>query len=114
MHQRDEIFFAILNKMQTINQRIDDLLYINARCVLPAPKEPTFPYLFYRNKHVVMHNNHMLLLMSGDEIMIGAINVKEDKNHGNMPCHQHTTTFPTRLVLKFNKLVEIYACNYDS
>jgi hypothetical protein len=70
-------------------------------------------YLFYRNKHVAMHNNHMLSLMPGDEIMISAIDMEED-NHGDMPFHQHTTTFPMLLVLKFNMLVEIYACNYDS
>jgi hypothetical protein len=113
MHQRDENFIAILNRMQTNNQTIDDFLYINACCVHPAPKEPTFPYLFYRNKHVAMHNKHMLSLMPGDEIMINAIDMEED-NHGDMPCHQHTTTFPMLLVLKFDMLVEIYACNYDS
>jgi hypothetical protein len=45
--------------------------------------------------------------------MINAIDVEED-NHGDMPCHQHTTTLPLLLVLKMDMLVEIYACNYDS
>ena len=60
-----------------------------------------------------MHNKQMLSLMPGNEIMINAIDVEED-NHGDILCHQHTTTFHLLLVLKMEMLVEIYACNYDS
>jgi hypothetical protein len=55
----------------------------------------------------------MLSLMPGNEIIINAIELEED-NHGNVPCHQHTTTLPLQLVLELDMLVEIYACNYDS
>jgi hypothetical protein len=60
-----------------------------------------------------MHNRYMLSLMPGDDIIINSIDLEED-NHGNVPCHQHTTTLPLQLVLKLDMLVEIYACNYDS
>jgi hypothetical protein len=81
--------------------------------VRPAPNDPTFPYLFYKNKDVAMHNKYMLSLMPDNEIMINAIDLEEE-NHDNVPYHQHTTTFPSQLILKFDMLVEIYACNYDS
>jgi exonuclease III len=55
----------------------------------------------------------MLSLMSGDDIIINSIDLEED-NNGNVPCHQHTTTFPLQLVLKLDMLVEIYSYNYDS
>jgi hypothetical protein len=55
----------------------------------------------------------MLLLMRGDDIIINSIDL-EEHNHGNVPCHQHTTTFPLQLVLKLDILVEIRACYYDS
>jgi len=54
----------------------------------------------------------MLSLMPGDQITINAIDLVED-NIDNVPCHQHTTTFPLQRVLKLGMLVEIYACNYD-
>jgi hypothetical protein len=60
-----------------------------------------------------MHNKYMLSLMPGNYIIINSIDL-EEKNHGNVPCHQHTTTFPLQLVLKLDMLVEMYACNYDS
>jgi hypothetical protein len=55
----------------------------------------------------------MLSLMHDNDIIINSIDLEED-NHGNVPCHQHTTTLPLQLVLKLDMLVEIYACNYDS
>ena len=55
----------------------------------------------------------MLSLMPSDDIIINLINLEED-NHGNVPCHKHTTTLSLQLVLKLDMLVEIYACNYDS
>jgi hypothetical protein len=55
----------------------------------------------------------MLSLMPGNDIIINSIDLEED-NHGNVPCHQHTTTFHLQFVLKLDMLVEIYACNYDS
>ena len=60
-----------------------------------------------------MNNRNMLLLMSGNDIIINSIDLEED-NHGNVPRHEHTTTLPLQLVLKLEMLVEIYACNYDS
>jgi hypothetical protein len=113
MCQTDEASIVILNRMRTNNQTYDDLTYINSRCLRPAPTDPTFPYLFYTNKDVAMHNSHMLSLMPGDDIIINSIDLEED-NHGNVPRHEHTTTLPLQLVLKLEMLVEIYACNYDS
>jgi hypothetical protein len=113
MRQTNETFIAILNRMRTNNQTCDDLTYINSSCMRPAPTDPTFPYLFYKNKDVAMHNKYMLSLMPGNDIIINSIDLEED-NHGNVPCHQHTTTLPLQLVLKLDMLVEIYACNYDS
>jgi hypothetical protein len=113
MRQTDETFIAILNRMRTNNQTHDDLTYINSRCLRPAPTDPTFPYLFYTNRDVAMHNRYMLSLMPGDDIIINSIDLEED-NHGNVPRHEHTTTLPLQLVLKLDMLVEIYACNYDS
>jgi hypothetical protein len=113
MHETHEKFIAILNRMQTNNQTCDDLTYINSSCMGPAPTDPTFPYLFYKNKDVATHNKYMLSLMPGNDIIINSIDLEEE-NHGNVPCHQHTTTFPLQLVLKLDMLVEIYAWNYDS
>jgi hypothetical protein len=113
MRQKNGYFIAILNRMWKNNQTRDDLAYINSSCMRPTPTYPTFPYLFYKNKDVTMHNKYMLSLMPGDEIIINAIDLEED-NIGNVPCHQHTTTLPLQLVLKLGMLVEIYACNYDS
>jgi hypothetical protein len=55
----------------------------------------------------------MLLLMPSKELLINAIDEEED-DHGGVRRHEHTTTFPSQLVLKLDMLVEIYACNYDS
>ena len=79
----------------------------------PGPTDPTFPYLFYKNKDVAAHNKYMLSLMPDNDININSIDL-EEQNHGNVPCHQHTTTFHLQLVLKLYMLVEIYAYNYDS
>jgi hypothetical protein len=79
----------------------------------PALTDPTFPYLFYTNKDVAMHNKYTLSLMPDNDIIINSIDLKED-NHGNAPCHQHTTSLPLQLVLKLDMLVEIYSYNYDS
>jgi hypothetical protein len=111
--KQDEKFIAILNRMRTNNQTSDDLAYLNRNCIRPAPNDPTFPYLFYKNKDVARHNKHMLSLIPGNEISINAID-EEEENHGNVSYHQHTTTFPSQLVIKLNMLAEIYACNYDS
>jgi hypothetical protein len=112
MRHTNETFIVILNRMWTNNQTCDDLTYINSSCMRPAPTDPTFPYLLYKNKDVAMHKKYMISLMHGNDIIINSIDLEED-NHGNVPCHQHTTTFPLQLVLKLDMLVEIYACNYD-
>jgi hypothetical protein len=73
MHQTGETFIAILNRIPKNIQTYDDLTYINLRCLRPAPTYPTFPYMFYTNKDVVMHNRYMLSLMSGDDIITGVL-----------------------------------------
>jgi hypothetical protein len=75
--------------------------------------DPTFPYLFYKNKDVAMHNKNMLLILPCYELVINEI-VKEEENHGNALCHLHTTIFPPQLVIKLNMRIEIYVGNYDS
>jgi hypothetical protein len=69
--------------------------------------------LFYTNRDVEMNNRFMISLMPGDDIIINSIDL-EEVNHGNVPCHEHTTTLPLQLVLKVDMLVEIYSYNYDS
>jgi hypothetical protein len=113
MRQTYETFIAILNRMCSNKKTYDDLTYINLRCLRTALTDPTFPYLFYRNKDVAKHNSHMLLLMLGDDIIIDSIDLEED-NHGNVPRHEHSVTLPLHLALKLEMLVEIYVYNYDS
>jgi hypothetical protein len=91
MHQTNETIIEIMNRMCTNNQTYDDLTYINLRCLWPAPTNPMFPYLFYRNKYVANHNIHMLSLMPSDDIIINSIDLEED-NHGNVPRHEHSLT----------------------
>jgi hypothetical protein len=109
MRQTDETFIAILNRMRTNSQTYDDLTYINSGCLRPTPTDPTFPYLFYTNKDVAMHNRYIILLMPDDEIIIKSIDLED--NHGNVPHHEHTTSLPLQLVMKLEMLVEIYAYN---
>jgi hypothetical protein len=47
-----------------------------------APNHPTFPYLFYKNKDVALHNRSMQLLMPGKELSINAIDEEEDDHGG--------------------------------
>jgi hypothetical protein len=79
----------------------------------PIPNDPTFGYIFYKNKDVSMHNKYILSMMQDNKILINAID-EEEENHRNVPYHQHTTTLSLQIVIKLNMLVEIYACNYDS
>jgi hypothetical protein len=113
MRHTNETFIAILNRMRANNQTCDDLKYINSRCMRPTPIDPTFPYLFYKNKDVAMHNRYMILFMHRNYIIINSIDLEED-NYGNVPCHQHTTTVSLQLLLKLHMLVEIYPYKYDS
>ena len=84
MHQTNATFIAILNKMRTNTQTNSDIAYLNINCMHPAPNDPTFPYLFYKNKDVASHNNNMLLAMPGNEIVIIAID-DDEENHAM--CH---------------------------
>jgi len=99
--------------MQTNCQKYEVITYMNANFMGPVPNDPTFPYLFYKNKDVAMHNMRMLMLMPGNEILINAVDENEE-NNDNFPTHQHTTILPSQLVIKLNMLVEMYACNYDA
>jgi hypothetical protein len=87
MRQTNEKFIAILNRMQTNSQTNDDLAYINTNCMRPNPNDPTFPYIFYKNKYVAMHHKYMLSLMLDNELLINAIN-EEEENHDNVPYHR--------------------------
>jgi hypothetical protein len=70
MCQIDETFIAILNKMRTNNQTYDELTYINLRCLRPSPTDPMFRYLFYINKYVAKHNNHMTALLGARSLSL--------------------------------------------
>ena len=73
MCQIDENFISTLNRIWTNNQTEDDLAYINRNCLWLAPNDSTFPYFFYKNKDVAIHNKKMLSIFPGDEIVINAI-----------------------------------------
>ena len=73
MRQTDENFISTLNRIRTNNRTKDDLAYLNRNCLRPTPNDPTFPYLFYKNKYVAIHNKKMLSIFPGDEIVINAI-----------------------------------------
>ena len=113
MRQTNEQLISSLNRICTNNQTKEYLQYLNRNCIRPTPNDPTFPYLFYRNKNVVIHNKKMLFIVLGDEFVINAIDNLEE-NHGNVHFHLHTSTLPLQIVLKLNMLIEIYVGNYDS
>ena len=69
MRQTDENFISTLNRIRTNNQTEDDLAYINRNCLRLAPNDPTFPYLFYKNKDVAIHNKKMLSIFCNDCII---------------------------------------------
>jgi len=60
MRQRDKYFITVLNKMRLNEQTNDDIEYINSHCYRSPPIDPLFPYLFYKNKDVQIHNEKML------------------------------------------------------
>jgi hypothetical protein len=108
MRQKNEKFISIMNRMRTNSQTTEDLEYIYTNCIQPASNHPTFPYLFYRNKYVALHNRSMLLLIPGKELLINAIDEEEDVC-GGVQCHELTTTLTSQVVLKLDMLFEIYA-----
>ena len=67
MRQTDENFISTLNRIRTNNQTEDDLAYLNKNCLRPAPNDLTFPYLFYKNKDVSMHNKKILSIVPSDK-----------------------------------------------
>ena len=111
--QTNEQLISTLNRIHINSQTKEDSQYLNRNCVRSAPNDPTFPYLFYRNKDIAIDNKKMLSIVPGDEIIINAIDNLEE-NHSNVHCHLHTTTLPLQIVLKLNMLVKIYVGNYYS
>ena len=79
MQQKNEKFIAILNRMCTNTRIGSKLAYINRNCKIYAPKDPTFPCIFYRNKNVATHNKNMLLVIPSEEIVTIALD-EEDLN----------------------------------
>lgn len=102
-----------MNRICLKNQTKEYFQYLNSNCLQYTPNDPTFPYIFYINNGVAIHNDKMLSIVPGDEIIINAIDNLEEK-HGNAHFHLHTTTPPSQIVLKLNLLIEIYARNYNS
>jgi hypothetical protein len=65
------------------NQTRNNLEYINTNCTRLAPNDPTFLYLFYKNKYVATHNKYMISLIPGKGFLINAIG-EEEYDHGNV------------------------------
>ena len=78
MRQTNEQFISTLNRIHTNTQTKEDFQYLNRNLFQFAPIDPTFPYLFYRNKDVAIHNKKMLSIVPGDEIVIDAIDNLEE------------------------------------
>ena len=77
MHQRNEKFISILNRICTNNHTKDDLHYLNRNCIQNAPNDPTFPYLFFTNRDVTLHTKKMLSIVPCEQIVIDAIYYEE-------------------------------------
>ena len=111
--KKNQQFISTLNSICTNSQTKESVQYINRNYVGSTYNDRTSPYLFYRNKDIVIHNNKIISIVPDDEIGINVIDNLEE-NHGNVHFHLHTSTFPLQIVLKLNILSEIYARNYDS
>ena len=112
MRQKDIDFVTILNKMRLNKQLDNDIQYINAHCYRPTPIDPLFPYLYYRNKDVHKHNYKMLSLVNEELLVIEAIGELES-DQPTMLTYEKTISLPTRILVKQNMLVELYASNYN-
>ena len=112
MCQKDIDFITILNKMRLNKQSNSDIQYINDHCYRPAPIDPLFPYIYYKNKDVHKHNDKMLSLVKEKLLVIEAIDELESYQEP-MLTYEKTITLPTRILVKQNMLVELYAGNYN-
>ena len=78
MRQKNEKFIDILNRICTYTQTSSDLAYLNKICMQTTPNDPTFPYLFYKNKNNATHNKNMLLAMPIEEMVINVVEEEEE------------------------------------
>ena len=99
MRQKDEDFIKILNKMSLNEQSTDDIEYINHHCYRPAPVDPFFPYLFYKNKDVQRHNEKMLLEVDEELITLDAIDEIENSQE-NLQTYDKTSNLPAKILIK--------------
>ena len=98
--------------MRLNEQSDEDIEYINHHCYRSPPLDPLFPYLFYKNKDVQRHNEQMLSQVDEELIILQAIDGVEN-NQENFPAYEKTTTLPSKILVKRNILVELYARNYN-
>ena len=98
MRQKDKDFIKILNKMRLNEQSTDDIEYINRHCYRPAPVDPLFPYLFYKNKDVQRHNEKILLEVDEDFLTLEAIDEIENSQE-NLQTYDKTSNLPTKILI---------------
>jgi hypothetical protein len=65
MHQSDEQFVDILNRLWTVTQLQLDVNTINNQCFCTPPTNPKFPYLFYMNEAEQKHNESTSFKVKG-------------------------------------------------
>jgi hypothetical protein len=111
VRQENDIFISILNRIRKGLQSASDIQYLNAHCHRPAPVDPTFPFLYYRNKDVDSHNAKMLSYVETEAFTFIAHDNKIDEADSNYE-RQKTNRLPQSIVLKKNMLVELIGGNY--
>lgn len=113
MRQKDPLFIDVLNRMRLNMQTDEDIAYVNNNCYRIPPSSPVFPYIFYRNKDVHIHNAKMLSLTKGEQIMLVAIDNYELPGSSYF-AFDKTISLPSTITVKQNMLVELYAGNYNT
>ena len=113
MRQKDPLFIDVLNRMRLNMQTDQDIAYVNNNCYRIPPLGLVFPYIFYRNKDVHIHNAKMLSLTKGEQIMLVAIDNYEILGLSYF-AFDKAISLPSTITVKQNMLVELYAGNYNT
>lgn len=113
MRQKDPLFIDVLNRMRLNMQTDQDIAYVNNNYYRIPPLSPVFPYIFYRNKYVHIHNAKMLSLTKGEKIMLVAIDNYEIPGSSYFSFDREIS-FPSTITVKQNMLVELYGGNYNT
>ena len=105
MWQIDIVFVSILNRIWTNTQTKADIAFLNRIFHRQARQDPTFPYLFYRNKDVEEHDKKMLCVVQTTSYTL--ISIYKLTNNIWKKMHLSST-----IELKNNMLVEMVGSNY--